>query len=186
MTDLPQQTLRLADLATRRATPFVLTPDAAACKAIAAALDLTALRKLRFEGQIAPLDSADWELTATLGATVVQPCVVTLDPVTTRIEDTVLRRYRADYVTPNEAEAEMPEDDTDEPLPTTLDIAAVMIEALSLALPAFPRSAGADMGQISVTEPGQTPMTDDDAKPFAGLGALRDALANKDDQDPSQ
>ena len=56
-----------------------------------------------------------------------------------------------------------------------------MIEALALALPPFPRLEGAELGNIAVTERGITPMSDDDAKPFAGLGDLRKALENKDD-----
>jgi len=50
---------------------------------------------------------------------------------------------------------------------------------LSLALPAFPRSADASLGDAQFTAPGQEPMTNEDAKPFAGLGALRDALEKK-------
>ena len=78
---------------------------------------------------------------------------------------------------PEGAEVEMPEDDSIEPLPATLDLGAVMIEALSLALPTFPRAAGAELGQVLATRAGIAPMTDEDAKPFAGLGALRDKLA---------
>jgi hypothetical protein len=52
-----------------------------------------------------------------LGATVVQPCVATLAPVTTRIETGVTRRYLADWQEPEGEEAEMPEDDTTEALP---------------------------------------------------------------------
>ena len=77
------------------------------------------------------------------------------------------------------AELEMSQDDTIDPLPETLDLAQVMIEALSLALPPYPRSACAALGKIAVTAPGLTPMSDDDAKPFAGLGALRESLENK-------
>ena len=43
-------------------------------------------------------------LEADLGATVVQSCVVTLDPVTTRVEETALRRYTPD-IEAAEAEA---------------------------------------------------------------------------------
>jgi hypothetical protein len=44
------------------------------------------VRKLRFIGTLEPEGAQDWRLTADLGATVVQPCVVTLAPVTTRLE----------------------------------------------------------------------------------------------------
>lgn len=181
MAHLPQSHLRLADLATRRATPFELTPNADERRAVAEALGITGIKKLRFSGQIAPLGAKDWELTGDLGATVVQECVVTLNPVTTRIDETVTRRYLAEIEQIEAAEIEMPEDDTVEALPVSLDLVQVMTEALTLALPLYPRADGADLGEAVFTHPGNAPMTDDDAKPFAGLSALRDSLKNKDE-----
>jgi uncharacterized metal-binding protein YceD (DUF177 family) len=95
----------------------------------------------------------------------------------------VRRVYARDFTYPDGAEAEMPEDDAVEPLPQTLDLGTVMVEALSLALPPFPRADGAELGQVLAAAAGVTPMTDDDAKPFAGLGALRDKLTKDDEGD---
>ena len=120
----------------------------------------------------------DWRLEAELGATVVQPCVVTLAPVTTRIDRPVTRRYLAHMPAPGPGETEMPEDETAEPLPGAVDLDAVMIEALALALPDYPRAAGAELGEAVYTEPGKTPLTDEAARPFAGL---RDKLAGTDE-----
>ncbi len=177
---LPQSQMRLADLATRKPTTFLLTPTADERRAIADALGITGIKKLRFEGELAPQDRKDWALKAELGATVVQDCVVTLDPVTTRIDEPVTRQYVADIPQIEASEVEMLVDETVEDLPETLDIAQVMIEALSLALPTYPRVAGADLSEAVFTQPGATPMSDDDAKPFAGLGALRESLEKKD------
>lgn len=183
MTDLPSKLLRFADLATRKPTDFDLDPDAKALASIAQAANVSSLKKLRFSGQIATDGNRDWKLVASLGATVTQPCVATLAPVVTRIDEDIQRHYIADLPDIEGSEVEMPDDDTQEPLPISIDLYAVLIEALSLAVPAFPRATGAEVGEVSVTEPGIAPMTDDDAKPFAGLGALRDALANKGDDD---
>jgi len=173
--------MRLSELTTGRATPFSLLPNAPERKAIADALGIVAIKKLKFEGTLTPQGRSDWTLQAKLGATVVQDCVVTLDPVTTRIDEEIARAYMAEIPEIDAAELEMSQDDAIDPLPETLDLAQVMIEALSLALPSYPRSAGADLGKIAVTAPGIAPMSDDDAKPFAGLGDLRKALENKDD-----
>lgn len=181
LAQLPQSQLRLTDLATRRATPFTLQPTAPERQAVADALGISGVKKLNFSGQLEPQGRSDWTLQATLGATVVQPCVVTLDPVTTRIDEAVTRTYVADLPQPEAAEIEMPDDDTQDPLPAVLDVAAVMIEALALALPVYPRSPDAALESAVFTEPGASPLTDDDAKPFAGLGALRDSLAKKGD-----
>ncbi|PJI92050.1 uncharacterized metal-binding protein YceD (DUF177 family) [Yoonia maricola] len=179
MATLHKSHLRLADLATRKPTAFALEPTANERKAIAAKLEIVGIKKLRFTGSLAPQGRQDWTLTGDLGATVVQDCVVTLDPVTTRIDESVTRSYTADMPEIEASEVEMPEDDTVEALPETLDLAQVMIEALSLALPPYPRREGADLSNAVFTEPGLTPMTDDDAKPFAGLGALRESLEKK-------
>lgn len=172
--------IRLAEQHGTAAIPFDLAPDAGARAALAEALGIEAVRKLRFAGTIRPVGERDWELEAELGATVVQPCVVTLAPVTTRIDETVSRRYLAEMPAPGTGEVEMPEDETAEPLPAVVDIGQVMAEALALALPLYPRADGADMGEAVFTEPGQKPMTDADARPFAGLAALRGKLSGDD------
>ena len=172
--------LRVAELSQGGQTAFALRPDAAETARIAAELGLDALRKLSFEGRLIPDGKADWRLEARLGATVVQPCVVTLEPVTTRIDTDVVRSFLRDYHDPDEPEAEMPEDETTEPLGTWIDPAAVMLEALALAVPDYPRKEDAALGQMVLTEPGKAAMTDEDARPFAGLADLRRKLQEDD------
>lgn len=176
----PDRPVRLADLG-NRGIDFEIVPGPETLDDLAGRLDLLALRKLRFAGHLRPDGPRDWRLEAQLGATVIQPCRVTLAPVTTRIDEPVVRRYLARWEEPSETEAEMPEDDTAEPRPETLDLAAVMAEALALALPAFPRAEGVDPDAQAFTEPGKAPLTDDDIKPFAGLAGLRDRLRRDDD-----
>jgi uncharacterized metal-binding protein YceD (DUF177 family) len=175
MTKLP--VFRISDLSQNAPTVFDLAPDPDHMAALANDMGLLALRKLRFRGEIRALGKRDWELTATLGATVDQSCVVTLDPVTTRIDAPVERRYLAEMPEPEGDEVEMPEDDTIEPLGSVIDPAAVMAEALALNLPLYPRAEGADLGRAQFAEPGTAPLTDEDTKPFAGLAALKSKLS---------
>ncbi|WP_170382938.1 YceD family protein [Ruegeria atlantica] len=171
-----QTSLRVADLPQNASTPFDLRSDAKALEAIKDELGLLGLRKLSFVGDVRAQGKRDWVLTGKLGATVIQPCVVTLEPVTTRIDIPVTRTFVADWVDPEEPEFEIPEDDDTEQLGAEIDPALVMIEALSLALPQYPRKDGAELGQADFTEPGKQAMTDEDVKPFSGLAGLRDAL----------
>ncbi len=173
---------RVGDLDQNQPTRFDLKPDAATMAQLAMDLGLAGLRKLRFHGQIAPSGQSDWRLTGRLGATVVQPCVVTLEPVTTRIDTDVQRLFAADFEHPDTPEAEMPEDDTVEPLGAHIDPAAVMVESLSLNLPQYPRVPDAELGEAVFTKPGKTPMRDEDARPFAGLAALRDSLGEEGEE----
>ena len=169
--------LRLSDL--KKKTPFRLAPDAGERKAIADRLGILGVKKLTFEGHLTPTGKQDWSLSAKLGATVVQPCVVTLEPVTTRLDETVERKYLAVLPDlPEASEIEMPEDDSIEALPDSLELADIMEEALALSLPDWPRAPGVDHVDIAVTEPGQTPLSDDDVKPFAALKSLQEKLKN--------
>lgn len=169
--------IRVSDLARGAVRAVAIAPEPETLQAIGDALGLVELRKLRLDGELLPIGKGDWRLEARLGATVVQPCVVTLAPVVTRIEEPVSRNWVAGWEVPDADEVEIPEDVDDEPLGTEIDLGQVMVEALALALPAFPRAEGADLGETSFAAPGVTPMSDDDAKPFAGLAALRDKLA---------
>lgn len=165
--------LRVADLNARTGHDIRLEPDAEARAALAERIGIPAIRKLRLEGRLEAEGSRDWRFAGRLGATVVQDCVVTLDPVTTRIDVDILRRFQAGYVPPEEDEIEMPEDDSIEALGEVIDPDAILEEALVLALPLYPRKDGAGIGEAVFTEPGKQPMTDEDARPFAGLAALR-------------
>jgi len=168
------QPFRVADLSRRKAQSFVLAPSAAARAQLAAELGISAIRKLSFQGELHPEGRRDWRLEGRLGATVVQPCVVTLAPVTSRIEEPVIRRYLADWAEPEPgSEVAMPEDDSTEALGAEIDAMQVMAEALALALPAYPRAKGAELGAAIFTEPGAAPLTDEAAKPFAGLAKLK-------------
>lgn len=181
MSDLPTHPIRFADLPNRKRTHFSIEPDADARRAMADALDLLGLKKLRFDGALIPMGKRDWRIDAQLGASAQQACVVSLDPVTTRIDENIERSYTAHYEFPDESEFEVPQDDTADPLPDTLDLIDVVLEALALALPPYPRKPGVQSDVVAVTEPGKAAMTDEDARPFAGLAALRDRLENKGD-----
>lgn len=184
MTVLSFDPVRLSALKAAQDHKFELVPDETTRAEIAARLELSALRKLSFRGSLTPEGKRDWRLTGQLGATVVQPCVVTLEPVTTRIDVPLTRLYLAHMPDlPDEEEVEMPEDDSVEPMPDQLLLAEVMEEALALNLPLYPRAAGADLGQAVFAEPGVAALTDEDTKPFAGLAALKNRLSGGDEND---
>lgn len=165
--------LRVAHLNPRAATEVALEPDAEARAAIAADLGLLDLPALRFNARITAQGNDAWLLQGHLSARVVQPCVVTLAPVETPIDEDVRRIFSPHAVAPVEEEAEMPDDEM-ELLGQFIDAGAVMVEALALALPLYPRAADAELPEA---EP-EAPDEDDRRKPFAGL----DALLSKRDQ----
>ena len=173
--------LRVSDLPQNASTAFEIVPDASELAAMAQALGLDGLRKVRFAGAVAAQGKADWALRARLGATVVQTCGVTLAPVTTRIDVDVSRLFLRDHEEPDAPEVEMPEDETVEALGQWIDPEAVMIEALSLAVPDYPRAEGVALGETVLAAPGVEPLTDDALRPFAGLADLKSKLEGGDD-----
>lgn len=165
---------RVVDLgrAGERELPFDIGPDAAEAAALAELLGARAVRKLRFHGRLVPLPAAGWLLEGSLGATVVQTCVITLDPVVTRINQRVRRRFLPDDAPRRHEMVVDPEEDDDtEPLAEHVDLGLVAVEALTLALPPYPRKPGATLDDLPARE------GDDSAvRPFAGLAALKHRL----------
>ncbi|RJL03347.1 YceD family protein [Paracoccus siganidrum] len=158
--------LRVAHLNPRAPTAFALRPDAEARAAIAGELGLPGLPRLAFEGRIRAGAGDGWELEGRLTARVTQACVVTLKPVKTTIDEQVRRLYSPHLATPEADEAEMP-DDALEPLGQFIDVSAVMVEELALALPEYPRADGAGLDSPAGDAPDS-----DTRKPFAGLDQL--------------
>ena len=159
-------------LSHRKPTRFDWKPDASARRALAQALDLPGIGALRLKGEILPEGRDDFRLEARLEADVTQACVITLAPVPARITETVIRRYMSGWEEPNGEEVEIPEDDSVEAMPESIDIAEVTREALSLALPPYPRADGAALGEAVFAADGEAPLRDQDLRPFAGLAAL--------------
>lgn len=166
----PLDRARLAKIGA--ALPFDEAPSAEERAALSDSLGLRKLRKLRFHGALMPLAGGGYHLTAELGATVVQACVVTLEDVTTRLDLSVERRFLPDLPA-GAAEITVDPDDDDslEPLGEGIDLGAVASEALALALPDYPRAEGAALPEDGAEDAGE-----DRPSPFAGLAALKDRL----------
>ncbi|RUT32547.1 DUF177 domain-containing protein [Arsenicitalea aurantiaca] len=152
---------------------IALSPDAEEREALAAQLKITAvprleakLRATRFRGGIRVLGR--------LRAEIVQPCVVTLEPVTQAIDETVDRVFLpgTERSLADQADAEIFVDLEGEDVPdhfdgSTVDLSELLIETLSLAIDPYPRAPGAKIEAKGLD-------VDDEAlSPFAGLKALK-------------
>jgi len=154
---------------------FDIAPTGAEAVAIARLLGANAVRKMRFVGRLEPAGRGGWRLEGRLGATVVQPCVVTLEPVTTRIDQPVRRTWLPDVGRRPVAEVvvDADADDEPEPLGDRIDLGLVATEALALAVPAYPRKPGAAL------RPPADEAEDERPRPFAALAALRGKLGEE-------
>ncbi len=173
--------MRLAELPAGQSHRFDAEPDSRENESIARMLGVSKLRKLRLAGQIERLDDGDWCLEAELGATVTQDCVVTLEPVVTRINEPVTRKYVANAPDLSKVdEAEMDSDDSIEPISAELDIGAVLIEELALALPPYPRVEDVGPFEACYAPANTVPLDDIAMKPFASLAKLRTQASKTD------
>lgn len=176
MTDRLTLPFLVRSLSPKKPTRFDLQAKPAEKPAIAADLGISAVLWFSFKGAFHPVGRRDLRLEAVLEAEVEQPCGITLVPVRSMIRENISRLYLAEWQAPTATEVEIVGDDDAEPLPDMIDVANVAIEALSLALPPYPRAPGAELGAVVHAEPGTAPLTDDAIRPFAGLAALRDKL----------
>ena len=168
-------TLQVIDLKDGVQHDFNIQPSSTICATLAAKLNLLSLHKLSLKGCLIPYGPCGWRLKARARATVIQACVVTLDPVSTQINEEVLLKYLPmPEIPPESSEIEMPKDVSQEPLMREIDLLAVLSEAIALALPSYPRSNNARLVESCFTEPGKSPLRDKDLKPFAVLATLKD------------
>ena len=174
-------TVEVSSISQSRGYTFEIVPDQDELDAIAQGLDVPTIRKMRFKGELQYDEQGDLVLTGQLGATVTQNCVVSLEPVKTRIDTDVARKYLKDYPE-HEDDRQMLEDEDEnvDPLKHHIDLGLVATEEIALNLPDFPRAPDAELADSTFAPPGIKPMSDDDAKPFAKLAGLKEQLASKD------
>lgn len=153
---------------------FDISPEPSEAAALARLLDAQAVRKLRFAGRLTPVAKGGWQLEAQLGATVVQTCVVSLEPVTTRVDEAVRRALLPQATGTGEVVIALDEDEEIEPLGDRIDFGRIAAEALALALPAYPRKEGTTLAT------GDDAGDEDRPRPFAALAALREKLGPGD------
>ncbi|MDO5605741.1 MAG: DUF177 domain-containing protein [Paracoccus sp. (in: a-proteobacteria)] len=162
--------LRVAHLSATRDNEFALAPDHDVRGVIADQLGLLELPELTMSGAVRASGADEWVLTAGLRARVVQPCVVTLEPVETAITESVTLTFSPHVTAPDEEEAEMG-DDTVEPLGQWIALGEIALEALVLALPTHPRAPGAEMPEAALA-PDDGADSGETRRPFAGLADL--------------
>ena len=178
---LNQTIIRFSGINPRKPYKFDVRPSNSVCRTIAKDLGVLALAKHRLNGTLSNVNKDSWHLRANIGATIEQTCVLTLAPVPARIDSLVERNYlpikKCDEPSIElYGEVEMKQDDTLEPLETELDLMQVMIEALAIELPTYPKATGASFENRTIAAPGIVPLSDEDAKPFANLSLLMGKL----------
>jgi uncharacterized metal-binding protein YceD (DUF177 family) len=134
--------------------------EISAVERLEASLDVT-----RFRGGIRALGR--------LHATIVQPCVVSFDPVTQQIDEPVDRVFLPEGQAKSggtEILVDLEGEDDPDPLHgPEVDFSPLLTEVLALAIDPYPRAAGASLDELGLGSEGP------DASPFAALKTLKDS-----------
>lgn len=161
------QRLRVAHLSPERKNTFSFAANTEERAAIAEDLGLLGLENFSFEGAVTAEGKREWRLRGRMRARIVQECVITLEPVKTRLDEEVLRIFSPDLAAPDSEEAEMGDDSLEE-LGQFIDIGDIALETLALSLPPYPRKDGAALPEADAPPAEET----ETRRPFAGLGDL--------------
>jgi len=150
--------------------------------ALARRFGVAELRRMGFEARLRPSGDGGWRVAGLARARVVQPCVVTLEPVVQHIEEAFERRLEPGAPAPDLSDLD-PDEETDppEPLGDWIDPAEMASEAVALAIDPYPRAAGVDFDGVGASPPGAS--MPEREKPFAGLAALKAKLSGEGEDD---
>ena len=171
------RSLNVRDLSTTAANGFRFRPGKSVLAELAREIRANSVSNLAFCGDVRAVSPDEWLLRGRLGATVRQQCVISLDDVATRINVAVERRFLADMdrVYPG-LECPVPEDDTVEPLTSSIDLYGLAREVLLLELPTYPRIDDAVVPEG--VDPSPLPDRDNGgSRPFAVLSEFRGRMA---------
>ena len=167
--------LAVADLAE---TAFDVEADAEEREALARHLGLVSLERLEAGLLISPEDGMIG-VRGTLLAELTQSCVVTLEPVKTRIDASIQRLYGPDYTEgalDEDVELTLELDDPPDPITDgVIDLGIAVAEQLALEIDPFPKAPGANFGGFENEETGR----EKGGGVFAALAGLKDKLAKK-------
>ena len=138
---------------------------------ISSELELESIKKASLYGKISKLENDKWALTAAIGATILQRSVLTLKPVTTRIDEKITRQLiKGPDLTIQKNELELNDDDFIE---QKLRLGNVFFECLALAIPTYPKAKNEIFDNISIAEKDQKNPSAQMTSPFAILSTLK-------------
>jgi hypothetical protein len=169
------------DALSERGAELRLQPNETERAAIAEWLGISKLESFSAVIRLSRAGENRYRYEARFAAAAVQACVVTLEPVPATLEGEVTREFfLAERASSRRKSASlmltpdtMNEDEPDVLATPILDVAAPLLEELSLSLDPYPRAAGAAFEEPARDEPKP-------ASPFAILGELKLNLAQSE------
>lgn len=178
-------TLSAKEIAGKAKVPLDFRPSAPELEKLASFLKIEAIAAWRIKGNLLPEKREGWRLDARMTADLTQACGITLDPVRQRIDERFVRKLVPEQDEPEHEVIEasgldLDADDEPDTFGEVIDLGALAIEALALALDPYPVSDNPASDHLVAAPPGVEPLTDETVKPFAGLAELKARLESSD------
>lgn len=142
--------------------------------ALAARYGVPAVLDLSVDATADPWGPGGWRVSGRARARLTQTCVVSLEPVDTEVDEGFVRFF-APGRRIEEARDLLDEDAEEEPevLGAAIDVGEIAAEAVALGIDPYPRRPDASFDGAVHGPPGAEPLTDEAARPFARLSALK-------------
>lgn len=174
---LPFEFVLSVDQVGTEAMPVRWRANAGECSALAGYFDVAKIDRLELVGQIERLgDGPAVRLRASVRAEITQICIVSLEPVQAHIDESFALVYMpttsdCEPQSPKEVLVEPDEEDGPELLvDDRIDVAAVVVEQVALALDPYPRLDNAEMPEALVAKMN----SGGKVSPFAVLEGLKE------------
>jgi uncharacterized metal-binding protein YceD (DUF177 family) len=157
-----------------------LVADAAEREALTRRFDLLALDELEAAVEVWPLRGGLVRVEGRFRATVTQSCVVTLEPVTSRLEEmfAVLYGPPAPLTATAKVEVEVaPDEEEGPPEPIEdgeIDLGEAIAQQLALAIDPYPRAPGASLAALSAYLEEPAGEAEQAESPFGALARLKE------------
>ena len=164
----------IADLGESAGRAMAAEAGEAERDALARRYGVEAVPALSLEAEIAPWGPEGWRVEGRVRARIAQTCVVTLEPLVSEIDEP-LRRWFAPEAALAAAAARLTAEQRDdlEALGEAIDLGEIAAEAAALAIDPYPRRPGVAFEGRIHGPPEAEPLTDEAARPFAKLAALK-------------
>ncbi len=132
------------------------------------------IKNFSFKGHALQSNDTTVTLRGSFNATVTQLCVVSLSPVKTKINHEINHCYSLSKKENKQKSIAVSLDSTEmERIHGDINVGDIMLEALSLEIPLYPKKEGVNFEGLTITENGIKPLDLTPSNPFIVLKKLR-------------
>lgn len=169
-----QRPMRVDQFRRDAQTRFRIASEPGENAALARYLGVDAVQRLTLAGFVSPHGKDGWRVHARLVAKIVQTCVVTLEPIHSRIDEEIERIYVPEHLNRHRTEVILLPDEEDVPdyFADIIDPGQLAVESLLLSIDPYPRREGAELDKEAEIVHHSGDDADTTTRPFAGLADL--------------